>query len=128
MVPFKDILFKQQAYWVSDLEIDALIPSIRLVLVSNPNKQIIECEVVFLDTKEVKVNYFGEQDESKKDYLCTLLDVFDKIEDGKHIYCIETDTVEVSFNTAVAPQIKWLDPDKPYQYWKVERINKGKNA
>ncbi|WP_445427535.1 hypothetical protein [Alishewanella sp. HL-SH05] len=128
MVPFKDILFKQQAYWVADLDIDALTPSVRLLLVSDPNSAEFECEVVFLETKEVSVSYFGEEDESKTDYLCTLLDVSDKSENGKHFYCIATDTVEVSFVTTAMPQITWLDPNKPYQTWQNERISKGKNA
>lgn len=128
MVPLKDILFKQQAYWVSELDIDALVPCIRLKLISDPDKNTSECDVLFENALEIEVNYHGEADECKSQYLCTLLDVNDEQKDGKHYYLIVTDTVEVSFHTDATPRIEWLEPDKPYQIWQSERINKGENA
>lgn len=128
MVPFKDILFKQQAYWVSELDVDALSPYVRLQLISDPDSNEIECDVLFEKAMEVTVNYHGDEEDSKSRYLCTLLDVSDKLENGKHYYFIATDTVEVAFHTAATPKIDWLDPNKPYQKWRVERIKGGKDA
>jgi len=128
MVPFSDILFKQQAYWVSELQVDTLVPSVFLQLVCDPEIGEKECDVVFKSVSEINMNYYGELDETKEEYLCTLIDVSDNIKDGKHYYLILTDTVELSFCTSETPTIYWQEPDKPYQSWKSEKIVWNKNT
>ncbi|MBA6381346.1 MULTISPECIES: hypothetical protein [unclassified Colwellia] len=128
MVSFRDILFKQQAYWVSELIVDTLVPSVYLQLISNPDTSELECDVIFNNVSNVSSLFIGEANESKEEYLCTLWDVTDKIKDGKHLYVIATDTVEVSFFCEDSPEIKWVNPDKPYQTWTQEKIKLKKDA
>ncbi len=46
MSSFEDKLFKQQAYWVSELIIDSLDPNVYLQLIANPDTNEIECNVM----------------------------------------------------------------------------------
>jgi hypothetical protein len=128
MVPFKEILFKQQCYLVSELQVDALVPSVVLELICDPKTNEKECDVTFSSVYDLKVNYYGEPDDTKNEYLCILIDVADKVTDGKHYYHIATDTVDVSFYTAETPIINWVNPDKEYKSWESERVVWDKNT
>ncbi len=123
MTSFEDKLFKQPAYWVSELTINSLVPSVHLQLISNPDTKEVECNVTFFKVRGITSNFHGHASQSINDYLCTLLGIenSDDIKDTKYI--ITTDTTEVSFITSVEPKIEWLDPEKPFQKWNREIIN-----
>lgn len=119
---FEDKLFKQQAYWVSELRFDSLIPCVYLQLVADPQTGEVECDVTFTGADEITCTKHGDSDETKNNYLCTLLGIIDTQESGKTRFIITTDTTELSFVTSIEPSIDWVNPEKPFKKWKKEII------
>jgi hypothetical protein len=123
---FEEKLYKQQAYWVSELSIDGLVPSVFMQLIANPNTNEYECDVIFREAKNISVNYDGGSDNEKSKYLCMLLGIDDSTDNGITKYTITTDTVEFVFYTAIEPEIRWYNPKNPFQKWRKEVIKVNK--
>ena len=127
MATIEEKLFKQPAYWVSELVIDNLIPSVYLQLIANPDNNEVECSVTFNKVQNITSNFHGKPEENKNEYLCTLLGIDDTKNINGTKYTITTDTTEVSFVTSVEPNIEWVNPEKPFKKWKKEIINVDKS-
>lgn len=123
---FEEKLFKQAAYWVSELSVDSLIPNVTMQLIANPHTNDIECDVIFPGVNNVTINFHGGDDDVKPQYLCTLLGIDIAEMNGVTKYTITTDTTEVIFTSSLEPEIKWANPDKKYQKWDREIIKMGK--
>lgn len=115
---------KQLGYWVSDFIVDALVPCVQIELVTNPDTMEKECTIEFIGTRNIQVSWLGEADESKVDYLCSLLGIDDYHASSGTRYVIATDVVEVSFITEEKPKVKWVDESKPFQRFSVKKLMK----
>ncbi len=122
MNDFEKKLFRQPAYWISELIYDTLKSEIRLVLIANPETQKIEGTVYFSKIKNLDVTFFGDEDETIERYIPYLLGIMKTSEAEGMRYIITSDTTEITFISALEPIIHWENPAKPFQQWQKEQL------
>ena len=93
------------SYWISNLIVDALGPTVTVDLVVDADRNNHCLRIVFRETKLVQCDWHGEPEDLDDNCLGTLLGI-DESDLGKGTeYIIATDVSEVRFQTDRVPEV-----------------------
>ncbi len=122
MLNFEERIFRQEAYWTSRLSIELVSKQIKLELLANPENKTIEGWILFKEINNLEIEFLEFYEEGFDDSVEDLIGIIDETDPNGTRYTITTSTVEISFVTKIEPNVNWIDPLKPKQEFKREKL------